>query len=77
MKDGICRLTKIAIVIGSIGMISTSAFSAGTPEQRRACEADAYRICRDVIPDVHKITECMHKNQKKLSPACKAFFKPS
>ena len=55
---------------------STVSFSQGTREQRRACKDDAFRLCRDTIPDVPRITECMHKNQKKLSPVCKAFFKP-
>ena len=70
------RLVRFAVLVVSIGTFSTPSFSEGTPEQRRACKDDAFRLCRDTIPDVPRITECMHKNQKKLCPACKVFFKP-
>src|SRR5262245_53734377 len=76
MKSNLFRLIRFAVLVASIGTFSTSSFSEGTPEQRRACKDDAFRLCRDTIPDVPRITECMHKNQKKLSPACKVFFKP-
>jgi hypothetical protein len=69
------RLACLAAAMLTV-TFSTVSFSQGTPEQRRACKNDAFRLCRDTIPDVPRITECMHKNQKKLSPACKAFFKP-
>src|SRR5262245_7249944 len=69
------RLACLAAAMLTV-TFSTVSFSEGTPEQRRACKDDAFRLCRDTIPDVPRITECMHKNQKKLSPACKAFFKP-
>jgi hypothetical protein len=77
MTRNVCQLVVFVVLSASIGMFSTPSFSAGTPEQRRACKADAYRLCRDTIPDIPRITECMHKNQKKLSPDCKAFFRPS
>ena len=46
----------------------------GTYEQRRACEKDAFKFCRKEIPDVPRITECMHINRKNLSPPCRALF---
>ena len=49
--------------------------AAGTPEQRRACRHDAFKFCGNEIPDVPRITACMQKNLKKLSPACRAQFK--
>jgi hypothetical protein len=76
MTNNVFRLVRLVALIVSFGTFSTASFSEGTPEQRRACKDDAFRLCRDTIPDVPRITECMHKNQKKLSPACKAFFKP-
>ena len=54
---------------------STPVFSAGTLEQRRACEADAMKFCKDVVPDVPKITACMKRHLDKLSPDCRAQFK--
>jgi hypothetical protein len=47
----------------------------GTPEQRWASEQDAFRVCGNEIPNVPRITACMVKNIKKLSPACRAQFK--
>jgi len=59
------------VILASVGMSE----AAGTPAQQRACRHDAFRICRDEIPDVPRITACMEKNLKKLSPACRAQFK--
>ena len=46
---------------------STASFAEGTPEQRRACRADAMKFCREFVPNVKQITECMQKNVAKLS----------
>ena len=77
MTHKLCFLIQVTVLLGAICVFSTSGFSAGTPEQRRACKDDAFRLCREVIPDVPKITACMHKNRAKLSPPCKAHFKDS
>jgi hypothetical protein len=55
--------------------ISTASLAAGTLEQRRACRADAMKFCRDQIPNVKRITACMERNIKKLSPLCRTQFK--
>jgi ubiquinone biosynthesis protein UbiJ len=47
----------------------------GTAEQRWACEHDAFAFCSSEIPDVKRITACMLKNLKKLSPPCRAQFR--
>jgi len=47
----------------------------GTAEQRRACRSDAFRVCREFIPNVKRITACMERNLDKLSPACRAQFR--
>jgi type II secretory pathway component PulL len=49
--------------------------SQGTPEQRRACRKDAMKFCREFIPDVKRITACMEKNVRKLSPLCRTQFR--
>lgn len=48
--------------------------SISTPEQRRACRPDVYRLCAGEIPSVTKITACMRRNKANLSEACKAVF---
>lgn len=49
--------------------------AAGTYEQRRACRADAMKFCHDYVPNVKRITACMERNIRKLSPACRAQFR--
>jgi hypothetical protein len=46
----------------------------GTPEQRRACTPDVYRLCAGEIPNVRAITACLRRQKSSLSPACAAVF---
>ncbi len=46
----------------------------GTPEQRRACTPDVYRLCPGEIPNVRAITACLRRQRSSLSPACAAQF---
>jgi hypothetical protein len=72
------KLTYLAAI--TIGVLVTVALigksqAEGTPEQRWACEQDAFKFCGNEIPNVPRITACMTKNIKKLNPACRAQFK--
>ncbi|HVV43369.1 MAG TPA: hypothetical protein VHC94_20160 [Nitrobacter sp.] len=67
--------TATILVSAIIVVTSTLAHAAGTPEQRRACRADAMRLCRQFVPRVAEITRCMERNSAKLTPACRAQFK--
>jgi hypothetical protein len=51
-----------------------SAFAVGTPEQRRACTPDVYRLCPGEIPNVRAITACLRRQKASLSEACRAYF---
>jgi hypothetical protein len=44
-----------------------------TPEQRRACTPDVYRLCAGEIPNVRAITACL-RQKANLSDACRAVF---
>jgi hypothetical protein len=46
----------------------------GTPEQRRACTPDVYRLCPGEIPNVRAITACLRRQKASLSEACRAVF---
>jgi hypothetical protein len=46
----------------------------GTPEQRRACTPDVYRLCAGEIPNVRAITACLRRNRSSLSEACRTVF---
>ena len=72
------KMTSLAvttIVILVTAPLIEKSQAEGTPEQRWACEQDAFRVCGNEIPNVQRITACMVKNIKKLSPACRAQFK--
>jgi hypothetical protein len=43
-----------------------------TPDQRRACTPDVYRLCAGEIPSVPKITACLRRKKASLSDACRA-----
>ncbi len=45
-----------------------------TPEQRRACTPDVYRLCAGEIPNVRAITACLRRQRASLSDACRAVF---
>jgi hypothetical protein len=51
-----------------------SAFAVGTPEQRRACTPDVYRLCPGEIPNVRAITACLRRQKASLSEACRTYF---
>jgi hypothetical protein len=51
-----------------------SAHAVGTPEQRRACTPDVYRLCAGEIPNVRAITACLRRQRASLSEACRAAF---
>jgi hypothetical protein len=46
----------------------------GTPEQRRACTPDVYRLCPGEIPNARAITACLRRQRASLSEACRAVF---
>ena len=69
------------IFVCTASFILTLAFAAGTahaqqgtPEQRRACTPDVYRLCAGEIPNVRAITACLRRQKSSLSPACAAVF---
>ncbi len=51
-----------------------SAYAIGTPEQRKACTPDVYRLCPGEIPNVRAITACLRRQKASLSEACRAYF---
>jgi hypothetical protein len=54
-------------------VLAGSAFAQqGTPEQRRACTPDVYRLCAGEIPNVRAITACLQRQKGNLSAACRA-----
>lgn len=46
----------------------------GTPEPRRACTPDVYRLCAGEIPNARAITACLRRQKASLSSACATVF---
>jgi hypothetical protein len=59
-------------VVWAVGFTPAPAAAQGTPEQQQACTPDVMRLCNAFIPDVAKITACMRRNSRSISPGCRA-----
>ena len=67
------RVVAALALASALVVSANSAFAAqGTPEQRRACTPDVYRLCAGDIPNVRAITVCLQRQKGNLSPACRA-----
>jgi hypothetical protein len=59
-----------------MGLLGASAARAdlATPEQKRACTPDVYRLCAGEIPNVKAIVACLRRQKGNLSEGCRAVF---
>jgi hypothetical protein len=76
-KNRINNRISLAFMLGFLfGLFATgSAFAElATPEQKRACTPDVYRLCAGEIPNVRAITACLRRQKANLSEACRAVF---
>jgi hypothetical protein len=68
---------SLALTLGLLlALFAAGSASAepGTPEQKRACTPDVYRLCPGEIPNVRAITACLRRQKASLSEACRAVF---
>jgi hypothetical protein len=68
--------TRTLVAAFAITLLPATAFAQGTAEERSACMGDAFRFCSADIPSVSKIEACLRKNERQISPACRAEFHP-
>jgi hypothetical protein len=47
------------------------AAAQGTEQERRACAPEVMRLCREYIPEVRLITNCLITKRAELNPECK------
>ena len=58
-------------------LVPASSHAFTQEDQRRLCTPDVLRLCSSEIPDVERITACMHRQRANLSEGCrKVFGKP-
>jgi hypothetical protein len=74
----LAAITGRANVAVALALFTTgSALAAtATPEQRKACTPDVYRLCAGEIPNVRAIISCLRRQKASLSEACRAVFEP-
>lgn len=61
----------IALMLAGTVASAQNYDSISTPQQRRACTPDVYRLCAGEIPSVTKITACLRRKKASLSEACR------
>jgi hypothetical protein len=59
-------LLALLLVMASAG----NSAAQGTPEERRACIPDVFRLCSAFIPNSDEITACLRAKNEELSQAC-------
>lgn len=57
-----------------LAMLPATSHAFTQDDQRRLCTGDVFRLCGSEIPDVQRITACMHKQRASLSEGCRAVF---
>ncbi|KRR01975.1 hypothetical protein CQ12_14980 [Bradyrhizobium jicamae] len=67
------RASTLGFLLALMACASAHA-QQGTPEQRRACTPDVYRLCAGEIPNARAITACLRRQKGSLSSACAAVF---
>ena len=66
------RVSVALAVAGLMAVLSTAPAAAqGTIAQRQGCEGDAFKFCSNYIPFVHQIENCLYRNMRNLTPACR------
>jgi hypothetical protein len=70
---GIASRANLALALTLLATGSALAAQA-TPEQKKACTPDVYRLCPGEIPNVRAITSCLRRQKASLSDACRAVF---
>jgi hypothetical protein len=74
-NDWRASIAAAGCLLGLALMVAaTPAAAQGTPEQRAACEQDAYRFCSQYIPDENRTASCLRRHRVSLSPACRRLF---
>jgi hypothetical protein len=69
-------LPPLAVAGMVLSLSCAGALAQGTEEERRACTPDVMRLCREFIPSVSAITQCLIDKRAELNPDCKLVMTP-
>jgi hypothetical protein len=70
------RLTSRAALLFATAFAATALSASPGPafasDAQQMCTGDAMRLCGHEIPNVQRITACMHKQRANVSAGCRA-----
>jgi hypothetical protein len=58
-----------------LAMLPAAGHAFTPDDQRRLCTGDVLRLCASEIPNVDRITACMHRQRASLSAGCRSVFR--
>lgn len=67
-------MAKLVLIASAFLLFALPAGAQPNPQQRAACEQDAYRLCSDAIPDEARVRQCLVRNMRRLNPVCRSAF---
>ena len=80
MLNSVSNLTRplLCAVAGSAMMLFVAATPATAQSSNAAdlCTPDVFRLCSEFVPDRDRITACLKRKTRQLSPGCRSVFSP-
>ena len=69
------RKPALTLAIAVVGIaFSASPGLSFSSEAQQMCSGDAMRLCSNEIPDIPRITACMHRKRAQVSAGCRALM---
>jgi type II secretory pathway component PulL len=66
------RSVTLAIaLLFSPAALAQNQVGSHTQKEDDACDRDAHRFCKELIPDQFRVLTCLQQNRPKLSKACR------
>lgn len=69
------RVSRFTMAASALLLLTGAAAAESQRErQERACQADAMKFCKDLVPNEEKIAACMGEHRSELSTNCGIIF---
>jgi type II secretory pathway component PulL len=63
-------VTLVLALLLSSAALAQNQVAPHTQKDEDACDRDAHRFCKDLIPDQFRVLTCLQENRTKLSKPC-------
>jgi type II secretory pathway component PulL len=63
-------VTLVLALLLSSAALAQNPVEPHTQKDEDACDRDAHRFCKDLIPDQFRVLTCLQENRSKLSKPC-------